>query len=180
MNKEDIRQLMLHKRLLISNEQLNRYSHKAVEAIKTHPLYIQSHTIGIYHPIKNELDITKLISDHKAFSLPRVEGSEMHYYAYHTETELQKSNLHILEPIQGVNTDLELDLIIIPALAVDSQHHRLGYGKGFFDRFISKYPHIKTLCVVLDFQRLPHIPNEPHDQMIHDIIFIETEASYDN
>lgn len=167
---------MLDQRLSIPKEILDDYSHQAVKAIKRHPLYKKAHVIGIYHPIKQELDITSLIHDDKVFSLPRVEGQLLHYYPFHTEIKLEKSDLHILEPISDMNMDQTLDLIIIPALAVDNHHHRLGYGKGFFDTFISMHPHIKTLCVVLSFQKVKHIPNEPHDQTIHDIISIETEV----
>lgn len=161
---------------MISKNQLREYSIKAVEKIKSHPLYLKSHVIGIYHPIKNELDITELIKEHKVFSLPRVEGQGMHYYPYDHQTELKQSAFQILEPLKSVHMDSNLDLIIIPALAVDDQFQRLGYGKGFFDRFIEDHPHIQTLCVVLDFQKLPYIPSEPHDQRIHDIITVETEA----
>lgn len=167
---------MLDQRLSIPKDTLESYSQKAIEAIKSHPLYKKARVVGIYHPIKQELDITSLIYDDKVFSLPRVEGQVLHYYPFHNETKLEKSDLHIFEPISDMCMDQTLELIIIPALAVDSHHHRLGYGKGFFDTFISMHPHIKTLCVVLSFQKVPHIPNEPHDQTIHDIISIETEA----
>lgn len=166
---------MLEKRMKINQETLLKYSLKAVERLKKHPQYKKVNVIGIYHPIKNEMDITSIIEDNKTFLLPKVEGDDMHYYAFNEKSELARSSLNIMEVKEGFPLDSILELVIVPALAITPEGHRIGYGKGFFDRFISKYPHIFTISIVFDFQVIDTIPFNTQDKKVHDIIRIETE-----
>jgi 5-formyltetrahydrofolate cyclo-ligase len=69
--------------------------------------------------------------------------------------------------------DDTLELIIVPALAVNKDGHRIGYGKGFFDQFIKSHSHIKTLTVVLDFQVINELPIEKHDQQVQTLIVLK-------
>lgn len=170
---------MLSKRMAIDSDTLKIFSVKAVEALKQHPVYQQSKVIGIYHPIKNEMDITSIVREDKVCALPKVMGSDMHYYLYTPDSQLEKSSLSIMETFEGEPLDSTLDLIIVPALAVSHTFDRIGYGKGFFDRFIENNPHIYTLCIVFDFQVIDTIPHTPHDKKVHDIIRIQTEVAYD-
>jgi 5-formyltetrahydrofolate cyclo-ligase len=165
--------------MAIDSNTLQRLSLKAVEALKKHPIYQQSKVIGIYHPIKHEMDITSIIHDDKVFGLPKVVGSDMQYYRYTIHSQLEKSSLSIMETYEGEPLDSTLDLIIVPALAVSKTGQRVGYGKGFFDRFIENNPHIYTLCIVFDFQVVDTIPHTPQDKKVHDIIRIHTEVAYD-
>jgi len=176
MTKDYIRETILSKRVSIDSKTHQALSLKAVELIRNHPLYIQSKTIGIYHPIKSELDLTSLIVDDKHFALPRVVREDLVYDLYDSETTLKESHLKIYESSDHTPLDQKLDLIIVPALAVDKHNHRCGYGKGYFDRFIKENKHIKTLCVVLDFQVVEEIDIHDGDQAIYDIIVVGTEV----
>jgi 5-formyltetrahydrofolate cyclo-ligase len=137
---------------------------------------MQASSVGIYHPIKGELDLKALIEDDKEFALPRVDRNHMVYDVFEKETSLKKSSLNIMESEDRMSLKHPLDLIIVPALAVDQSNHRVGYGKGYFDRYINDNAHIKTLCVVLDFQVVDHIDTYASDQKVYDIIVIETEV----
>ena len=176
MTKEHIRDVMLHKRLSIDTKTHQALSIKAVEHIKKHPIYMQASSVGIYYPIKGELDLKALIEDDKEFALPRVDRDHMVYDVFDKETSLKKSSLNIMESEDRMSLNHPLDLIIVPALAVDQSNHRVGYGKGYFDRYINDNAHIKTLCVVLDFQVVDHIDTYASDQKVYDIIVIETEG----
>lgn len=179
MNKQLLREVMLSKRFSLSKEIHKVLSEKALVLIRKHPLYISAKTVGLYHPIKGELDLTALITDDKIFALPRVENDSMVFDTFHQTTTLLKSQLDILESDDKEKLSQPLDLIIVPALAVDDRNHRVGYGKGFFDKFIKEHPTIKTLCVILDFQKVAHIDTHANDQTICDIIMIETEVNHD-
>lgn len=174
MNKDTLRKKMLEMRLQLSPETRQNISQLAVQEIRNHPLYQQSIHIGIYHPIKNEINITDLIIDErKTFYLPKVYGQKMHYLLY--KDTLKQSELGIYEPMSEDIYDNQLELIIVPALAVDHHNHRVGYGKGFFDRFIAEFPNVKTLGVVMSFQVVEEISHTMHDKKLHDIIRIPYE-----
>ena len=174
MNKDMLRKKMLDKRLQLSTKSLGKIGQLAVESICNHSFYQQATHIGIYHPIKNEMNILNIAKDsNKTFYLPKVYGSKMHYLLY--ENALKLSDLGIYEPTSEHVYDHQLELIIVPALAVDHQHHRIGYGKGFFDRFIDAFPHVKTLGLVMSFQVVDEISHTIHDKKLHDIIVIPYE-----
>lgn len=79
----------------------------------------------------------------------------------------------ILEPVIKKTVDLKnLDLVIIPGLAFDKKGSRLGRGKGYYDRFLSKLPrHSVTVGLAYDFQILPFIPTAKYDVNVHKVIF---------
>jgi 5-formyltetrahydrofolate cyclo-ligase len=173
MTKSEIRIQMLEKRDAINENQHLKLSLKAVKQIQAHHVYQQARVVGIYHPIKNELNLLSLLDDQKTFLLPVVKEDNMHYHLYKNGDTLTKSTLQILEPKDNPVMDDTLELIIVPALAVNKEGHRIGYGKGFFDQFIKSHSHIKTLTVVLDFQVINELPIEKHDQQVQTLIVLK-------
>ena len=175
MTKSEIRAYMLEKRYALKEDKHLQYSLDAVKHIQAHPVYQQARVVGLYHPIKNELNILSLLEDQKTFLLPVVDEDQMHYHLFKNGDTLTKSTLQILEPKDNPVMDDTLELIIVPALAVSKDGHRIGYGKGFFDKFIQTHAHIKTLTVVLDFQVIEKLPVEKHDQHIQTVIVLKGE-----
>ena len=107
-----------------------------IEKIRTNSLYKKANNIMIYYPTKSEVNLLELLSDNKTFYLPKVHDDKLLVCPYKTNSELEISSLHIMEPTsQPVNPDI-LDLIIVPALMADNFGFRLGYGGGFYDRFL--------------------------------------------
>ena len=178
MTKTELRYTMLEKRMQLSKETIEMYSKEAVKKIQKHPYYIHANHIGIYHPIKNELNILDLTNDKKHFALPVVHDDDMQYHPYHLGADLVESAMHIQEPTLDKIVDETLDLLIVPALAVTLDGDRLGYGKGFFDRFIEHHPTIKTLSVVIGFQVIKTLPQMLHDQKIDQIIIVGDTYDY--
>lgn len=104
-------------------------------------IYKKAKTIAAFYSFDNETDINPLFRDSsKHWYLPRVMGSgDMAFYKYDQSTPMQKNRYGIYEPVGGVELSPdEPDLIFVPALMVDKKGHRLGYGKGYYDRFLSK------------------------------------------
>ena len=178
MTKTELRYTMLEKRMQLSKEIIEMYSKEAVKKIQKHPYYIHANHIGIYRPIKNELNILDLTNDKKHFALPVVHDDDMQYHPYYLGADLVESTLHIQEPTLDKIVDETLDLLIVPALAVTLDGDRLGYGKGFFDRFIEHHPTIKTLSVVIGFQVIKTLPQTLHDQKIDQIIIVGDTYDY--
>lgn len=99
------------------------------------------------------------------WAFPRVDGDEMEYFIPGENGNFIKSKLGILEPdqktSQAVGVD-ELVGILIPGVAFDEEGHRMGRGRGFYDRFLSKF-NGKKIGVCFDIQVFPEVPRDPHD-----------------
>jgi 5-formyltetrahydrofolate cyclo-ligase len=148
--------------------------------------------IVAYMPFRSEVDITPLIRQcwESSFklSVPKVNKSlqSMEAFEIRSFLELESGAWGIREPNTKVTRLVSLttiDIIIIPGLSYDQQGGRLGYGSGFYDRFLSRFdvrgltPPLK-LGVCFDTQLQDKLPMEPHDHIV-DYIITE-KAVYDN
>lgn len=127
--------------------------------------YKNSHTIMLFYPIGSEINLLKLLDDNtKQFVFPVVDGNNMHPVFYTKENGFKNGAFNIQEPV-GNNVDISnLDLILMPALAVDKQGYRLGYGKGYYDRFLNKKTKPITAIPISDRLVFNNIPTEEHDK----------------
>ena len=98
---------------------------------------------------------------------PRVEGKEIVPVLLGEDISL--SPLGIREPIGEAYTG-ETDIVILPLLAVDEKGNRLGYGGGYYDRYLSKYGQAKRIGYCFDFQVLPFLPSEETDERLDYIV----------
>ena len=98
---------------------------------------------------------------------PRVEGKEM--CAVQIGEDFSLSAIGIREPI-GKAYEGETDLIILPLLAVDKQGNRLGYGGGYYDKYLQTHTKAVRIGVCYDFQVVDRVPFEPTDEKIHCIV----------
>ena len=77
----------------------------------------------------------------------------------------------IAEPAEGLPAPPEeIDLLIVPGVAFDSQGFRLGRGKGFYDKFLVSCPGLHTVGVCLRHQFIEHVPHEPHDLRVDRVL----------
>ena len=98
----------------------------------------------------------------------------MEFYEYKTGDTLIKGTFGVLEPNTDKKTDIIPDLIIVPALSADKNGFRLGYGKGYYDRFISNLKKsVPTLVPIFSELITENLPTEPHDKKV-DVIVTET------
>ena len=64
----------------------------------------------------------------------------------------------------------KIDLALVPGMAFDAAGHRLGRGKGYYDRFLGEHPHIYKIGVCFPFQRVAEVPSEAHDVVMDEVI----------
>lgn len=109
--------------------------------LKTSKIYHESQNILIFYPLEGEVDLTSLIEDkNKSFFLPKCKNKEIKICAFNSETTLKCSSFGIMEPEdESIDEDIsKLDLVIAPCVAYDLKKYRLGYGGGYYDRFLPK------------------------------------------
>lgn len=127
---------------------MDTISNNAVRLIRENSLYKKAENILIFYPMKYEVNLLELLEDNKNFYLPKVCEKRLLICPFKSGDKLEKSDFNILEPCSiSVNPNI-LNLIILPALMADEAGYRLGYGKGFYDRFLGENPDIKTILPI--------------------------------
>lgn len=107
--------------------------------------------------------IERALAEGKTVSAPRVEGEVMNFYVFTSIDELEKSPMNILEPVENQIPVPEDALMIMPGVAFDEQKNRVGYGGGFYDRYLTAHPHHKKIAIAYEFQILSGFETEEFD-----------------
>ncbi|GHM99248.1 5-formyltetrahydrofolate cyclo-ligase [Cytophagales bacterium WSM2-2] len=147
MIKQEIRSKKLNQRLALSKNECDELSEKIGERFLSQVDLSSIRVLHIFLPIisRKEPDTRIIINGIKKdfpfirISLPRVEGDQMVNFYLGKETRLEKNKWGIEEPVSGIPTSTEeIDLVVVPLLAFDREGNRLGYGKGFYDKFLNQ------------------------------------------
>lgn len=174
MDKAAIRSLMKQKRLLYTKETFLRWSHQILQKVLEHPIYQKSQTIGIYVSLPQEVETLNLIQKalpHKRVCVPKVEGDIMRFYEICSLDDVQEGHFHVLEPTTKTLVEAkDIDLMIIPMLAFDDNLYRVGYGKGFYDKYLTSGFCGYKLGLAFAFQRVDHIAYDCYDQQLDEVI----------
>jgi 5-formyltetrahydrofolate cyclo-ligase len=160
--KDSLRQALLLQRLSLSSAMVDTYSQSLIKQIIALPAFQQAKVIGLYSPIKNEPDLRPLVNQGKQVLLPKVVGDSLIYGLWKQTDTLIKSPLNILEPTTNKDESHLLDLLIIPGVAFDRFGNRLGFGKGYFDRYLSnkRPPLVIGVCYPFQLQKQLQVTQE--------------------
>lgn len=158
-----------------SPKELEALSLPLLQRIESHPHFQASQTILLYHSLADEVFTHNFINrwaGKKEIILPAVAGDELVLYRYNGPSCLTTGAFGILEPTGIPFTDYSrIALAIIPGMAFDHKGHRLGRGKGYYDRLLPQLPHAYKIGLCYPFQFLhTEIPCEPHDQLMDEVI----------
>lgn len=146
--KKQARALYLNKRRSLSQTEKIRCDQQVVAHIQAWPLYRQAKKILLYAPLADEVNIRALITQAldqgKTVGLPRVgdAGREMDFYRISGAHSLEKGHYGILEPKPGCEKLTRANtfaLCLAPGVCFDQSGGRLGYGKGYYDRFLRTF-----------------------------------------
>lgn len=158
-NKTALRIEIKNKRKLLDRESASK---SILEKIRKHPAFINSKNVMLFYPTRYEINLLDLMdTDGKNFYFPKVDGENM--LVCPNNGDFEKSELNIYEPYSNPVDGSILDLIIVPALAVDKNNYRLGYGGGFYDRFLAKFNRAKTIAPVFKELLVDSLPVEDYD-----------------
>ena len=108
----------------------------------------------------------------KTILLPCVDGDDLRLRQYTgADCMREGEQFGIGEPTGEEYTDLEsVDAIIVPGVAFDKEGHRMGRGRGFYDRLLTSTPNAYKIGVCFDFQMVESVPVEPHDVMMDRVV----------
>ena len=183
MEKRELRAFVRERRRLYGKEELALWSEEIVGRLRCHHRVMAARTLLLYHPLPDEVDIRPLIaglySQDLSVLLPKViSDTEMTIHQYHGEKSLSLgASFGILEPDTARFTDYShIDVMIIPGMAFDVEGHRLGRGRGYYDRFLSLMPdYIYKVGVCFPFQMFPVIPFDRHDVAMDEVVCAKSD-----
>jgi len=168
--KQVLRETILNQRLALQPHEVEAYSRSLIQKIKQHPLYQKAKVVGLFSAIKHEPDLSPLLKDSKIWLLPKVSGDNLIYARYQSQSSLIKSELGILEPQGSKDESSTLDLVIIPGIAFDTKGNRIGFGKGYFDRFLSSHQLPYVIGVAYPFQMQKQIKTTKSDVPVNEVL----------
>lgn len=165
--KKHIRKQIFAQRKMYTDEEISSMSKEIAKKIVGLPEFQNAEKIMAYADYNHEVMTGYIIEEAwkagKKVAVPKVRGKEMDFYLLHDFSQLEPGYFGIPEPKEGTIIDWKNALMIMPGVAFDDKLHRVGYGGGFYDRFLEKNPDIYRLAVAFSFQMMPDVPTEPTD-----------------
>lgn len=153
--------------------QLAAMSEQIVEHLKQR--LTDCRVVMAYWPLPDEVDIRPLVrwlvAQGKTVVLPKVTGSEtMELRRYVSDDDLVEGAYHIQEPVGLRFTSYDdIGMVLVPGMAFDAAGHRLGRGRGYYDRFLPAIPKAYRMGVCFPFQRVAEVPTEQHDVCVEEV-----------
>ena len=175
MLKSELRQQIRALKRQFTQQQLDELSLPVISRLR--PLLAEAHTILAFYSLPDEVNTHQLLDDlvaeGKTVLLPKVLDDEtMELRHYTGRQDLVEGTLHIQEPVGEPFTDYtRIDIALIPGMAFDAQGHRLGRGKGYYDRFFTLHSSLfTTIGVCFDFQKVDEVPVDAYDMPVDEVV----------
>ena len=177
IEKSALRKHLLERRDATSSELRDIVSEKIHENLKKISSYTNSQNIACYFPIGSEIDTHNImlgvLEQDKKMLLPKITENNMEFYIVPDLEKLEKGRFDIMEPKDSCKKAGNIDCILIPTIGISKSGDRLGYGRGYYDKFLSSTNAVK-ISLTYSKQIVKSIPNESHDIKI-DLIITEDE-----
>ena len=174
MNKSEIRKKILKLRKQTSSQNLDINFHYILKILKKEK--VKGKIIGGYYPFNYEIDVMKVLNKFEKqnyiITLPKIKkNSQMDFFYWSTNDPLVVNKYGIPEP---TSTKIKYpNILLVPLVAFDSNLNRVGYGGGFYDRYIKrikKNQKIITIGLAYSFQKIKKIPINKYDNKLDFII----------
>lgn len=174
--RQHIRHTMRARRLAVSDHERQAAAQAACQRLLALPL---PSTVAVYLPIQGELDTWPMV--HALWArgarvlAPRCRHAcpgEMDWYAIASAADLAPGSFGIPEP-DPERAPLATEapgLVLVPGLAFDRVGFRLGYGGGYYDRYLAAHPAVWSIGLAYDFQVLEELPAAAWDRPVHALL----------
>ena len=179
--KSDIRSRLLEMREQLGKGEVRQAGEAVTQRLTRTDFYQRANCLSCYVSVKNEVNTHTLIrlaiDDGKRVAVPVLtsQKGQMIHREVDSLENLEPNPLGLLEPPEGAGAHVlpeAFDLIVVPVVAFDRRGYRIGFGGGYYDRFLARCSALKV-GLAYDFQCLDEVPSGPHDQRL-DRILTET------
>jgi len=175
-HKKTIREQLLLKRRQLTAAEINQQSLQCFNQLRQVLDKLSYDSIMLYHPIQNEINPLMMIEYFwqagKRIYLPVVRDPVLLPSEFNPTSELRPGSFQIKEPHPQLLTDPgKIDVVIVPCVGCDRQHQRIGYGKGYYDRFLT--PDHLAIGICYPFQIVDQLPVAEHDKPLQKIVSSE-------
>ncbi|HEX5797471.1 MAG TPA: 5-formyltetrahydrofolate cyclo-ligase [Candidatus Saccharimonadales bacterium] len=174
-DKRALRASLLSRKMRLGKDEVDKMSEAAIKKLIGFLDWAKVRNIHIYIPItaNNELNTWPFIKHLRdnfpnvMIYLPKLDGfAKLDSYA-----EVRENRLGIPEPItKTLTSGVQFDVIIIPTIGFDRRGYRLGYGAGYYDRFLAKHRSKNVIGLSYAMSEIDKVPDEPHDKKMHTVI----------
>ncbi|WP_434311824.1 tRNA (N6-isopentenyl adenosine(37)-C2)-methylthiotransferase MiaB [Hominifimenecus sp. rT4P-3] len=150
-------------------------SRRMTEFVLTSPEYRETQTLFVYIDAKQEISTAEILADAwkqgKTVAAPRVEGETMDFYVIRSEEDLEPGSFGIREPkAECPRVEDETGLFLAPGVAFDYSGHRVGYGGGYYDRYLAAHPGHRVWGLAYECQLCDAVPTEETDLPMEQIV----------
>lgn len=178
MTKQEQRQFIRAQKKQYTAAQLTAMSIGICSKVLASAWWREAGTLLLYYPLADEVDVRPLIKE--AFEsgrqvlLPVCVGEELELRIYEGEDSLREGAFGIMEPTGQLFAPEhfpDIQLALVPGMAFDRVGHRLGRGKGYYDRLLPKLTKARLQGICFPFQLLDEVPADPHDIPVQEVLF---------
>lgn len=178
MDKKTLRKRIAEQKRAMTPEQIEAASQRLAERLFQTDAYQNALSIYGYLSYNQEIRtlpiLRRAMIDGKRVAVPKVYGDEMRFIWMDDLSLVAPGYYDIPEPIaDGPVADDELALMLMPGLAFDPEGHRVGYGGGFYDKFLAQEPEHPTLALCYGFQLFPCLETDPHDIPVDQVLWAQ-------
>ena len=169
---------MLVCRQRIAGKDKKRSESQIITRIRALPQYREARVVALYVPVRGEVDLLPLLEDTPKTSLfPKVHGESGVLSAACVNTFVP-GRFGIPEPSEGpVYPVSDIDLMFVPGISFDRTCHRIGYGKGYYDRLMQANGHVATVGVCFDECLVDRLPADSWDVQVECVV-TQTEVFF--
>lgn len=153
-------------------------SAKIVAALEAHPAVVAARTVALFWPMieRHEVDLRPLDASLRArgarVAYPQIdpETNDMVFRFVDDVAKLEEAGYGFAEPAADAPVAIDLDVVVVPAIAVDPTGHRIGYGAGYYDRTLPKHATATSIAVAYDWQLIAEVPALPDDVAVKCVV----------
>ena len=171
--KRALRAIIKQRRRIMTKEEVAEQSALIIAQIEQMSSFREAHTVMLYYPIHNEVDLRPLIDkygDQKTFLFPVAHRYSMEARPYDGEDMMRRGRLGVPEP-QTETFRGHIDVIFVPGVVFDHHCHRIGRGGGYYDKFIARHISSMKIGVCYTYQLKKHtIPHQWNDQKVDRVV----------
>ena len=176
IDKTALRKQIRDQKRAMTPEAIEEKSRRLGELFLQSQAYQQARSIYGYLPYNQEVRtvamLEQALKDGKKVAVPKCYGDEMRFIWMEDLSKVEKGYCGIPEPIDDEPiADDKTALVLMPGLAFDPQGHRMGYGGGFYDKFLEQEPDHPTIALCYDFQMFDHLETEDHDIPVDTVLW---------